>query len=150
VSRPVLMGGLLLVLVVGSIGGLLIYLSLSMGMGGEKSRCTEEEREALSELAHYQEPDHGPRPWGDVCEVRFTTEAGWEEVLGHYEEQLHQHGWEGVKAGNKISDLPADPPERGVILTARRDGYLLWVWYSLPDKTNPYLPDHKALVTVSI
>jgi hypothetical protein len=80
-----------------------------------------------------------------------TTEAGWEEVLGHYEGQLHQHGWEGVEeADNKISDLPADPPARGVILSARRDGYWLEVWYFLPDKTNPDLPDHKALVSIDV
>jgi hypothetical protein len=52
--------------------------------------------------------------------------------------------------GNRLLELPADPPSTGVILSARRDGYWLEVRYALPDKTNPDLPDHNALVTVDV
>jgi hypothetical protein len=166
VSRPVLIGGLLLVLVVGSIGGLLLYSSLSRCMGGE--------REALSEFAHYEEPDYGPGPWADGCTVRYTTEASWEEVVGYYDEQLRQHGWEiemvevayypketknpnqrppEVIAGDQLSEL-SDAPSSSevllldVILTAERDGLGYELWYEPPWESDPDLPKDKALVTI--
>jgi hypothetical protein len=150
----------------------LIYLSLSMG--GEKSGCTEEEREAFSELAHYQEPENGPKPGGDGCGVSFTTEASWEEVVGHYDEQLRQHGWEiemvevayypketknpnqrppEVIAGDQLSEL-SDAPSSSevllldVILTAERDGFGYELWYEPPWESDPDLPKDKALVTI--
>jgi hypothetical protein len=160
------MGGLLLVVLVGSIGSVLVYLSLSRCMGGE--------REALSEFAHYEEPDYGPGPWAEACEVRYTTEASWEEVVGYYDEQLRQHGWEiaevkvayypkGTKnpnqrppeviAGDQLSELSEAPNSSevlllDVILTAERDGVGYELWYEPPWESDPDLPDHKALVTI--
>lgn len=95
--------------------------------------------------------------------MRYTTKDSWEEVLGYYDEQLRQHGWNEVEAsiyhrqrpptvapGNRLSKLLVDPESTAVTHIARREGHWMEIWYEPPDKSDPALPDHRALVTGEI
>jgi hypothetical protein len=133
------------------VGGSVFYLSWSDCLGGE--------RVTLKEFPHYADPQSGPRPLQGACEVRYTTEASREELLGYYDERLRQHGWRvlGYQAYHpfrrgiggeydRLSDALETPESAAASLAARRDGYNYWVNYEPPSKVNPDLPDDKALV----
>jgi hypothetical protein len=137
------------------VGGAVFYLSWSACLGGERA--------ALEEFPHYADPESGPRPLQGACEVRFTTEASREEVLGYYDERLHQNGWRvlGYEAYHpfkrgiggeyeRLSDALKTPESAVAGLAARRDGYNYWVSYEPPSKKDPDIPDNKALVMVYV
>jgi hypothetical protein len=128
------------------------------------SDCSGKERAIVEEYPHYGDRRIATYPWTISCSVRYTTEASRKEVLGHYDNQLRQHGWEvmgyqtmylpkGMEereaAGKRLSDLWELPQSAGGTLVARRDGYSYWVSYEAPNKEDPDLPDDKALVRVS-
>jgi hypothetical protein len=143
--------GLLVVFV----GGWMFYLSWSACLGGE--------RDVLTEFPHYADPESGPSPLMGTCQVRYTTEASRQEVLGYYDERLRGNGWDvlGYEAHHprkrevggefdKLSDALKTPKSAGAGLAARRDGRNYWVSYEPPSKVVPDLPDDKALVIVSV
>lgn len=142
----------LLILVV---GGWMFYLSWSACLGGESA--------TLKEFSHYAEPQSGPSPLMGTCQVRYTTEAGRAEVLGHYDERLSEHGWTilGYQAHHPykrgiggeydtLSDALKTPESASASLAARRNGYNYWLSYEPPNKRDPDLPDDKALVIASV
>lgn len=137
------------------VGGWVFYLSWSACLGGERA--------ALEEFPHYADPQRGPYPLMGTCEVRYTTEASREEVLGYYDERLRQNGWEVLgyqtyhpyKRGiggehDRLSDALRTPKSAVASLTTRRGGYNYWVRYEPPSKKDPDLPDRKALVTAFV
>ena len=139
--------GLLVDFVVGAV----FYLSWSACLGGES--------DALTGFPHYTEPESGPSPLQGACEVRYTTKASREEVLGYYDERLRQHGWRVLgydayhpyKRGiggeyDRLSDALKTPESAVAGLAARRDGYNYWVSYEPPSRKDPDLPDEEALV----
>jgi hypothetical protein len=143
--------GLLLLFVSGSV----FYLSWSACLGGERA--------ALKEFPHYAEPESGPRPLQGTCEVRYTTEASRKELLGYYDERLHQNGWRvlGYEAYHpfkreiggeydRLSEALETPETAAASLAARRDGYNYWVSYEPPSKKDPDIPDEKALVMANV
>jgi hypothetical protein len=143
--------GLLIVFV----GGWVFYLSWSACLGGERA--------TLEEFPHYADPESGPSPLMGTCQVRYTTKASRQEVLGYYDERLRQNGWEvlGYEAHHpykrgiggeydRLSDALKTPESAGAGLAARRDGYNYWVSYEPPSKKDPDIPDDKALVMASV
>lgn len=137
------------------VGGSVFYLSWSACLGGERA--------ALKEFPHYADPESGPRPLQGACEVRYTTKASRKEVLGYYDERLHQNSWEvlGFQAYHpykrdiggeydRLSDALKTPKSAAASLAARRDGYNYWVSYEPPSKVNPDIPDDEALVMASV
>ena len=143
--------GLLAALVVGTV----FYLSWSACLGGES--------DALTGFPHYAEPESGPSPLLEACEVRYTTGASRKEVLGYYDEHLREDGWnvlgymtvdrppKGMEMpAKKLSTLSEAPESAGGILTARRGNYNYSVSYEPPNKEDPDLPDDKALVMASV
>lgn len=137
------------------VGGSVFYLSWSACFGGERA--------ALTEFSHYADPDSGPAPSMGACQVRYTTRASREEVLGHYDERLRNSGWDVLgyqayhpyKRGiggeyDQLSEALKTPGAAVASLAARKDGYNYWVTYEPPSKKDPDLPDDKALVTSSV
>ncbi len=128
------------------------------------SDCSGTERAIVEEYPHYGDRRIATYPWTFSCSVSYTTKASRKEVLGYYDDQLRQHGWEVLgfqtiylpkgmaereAAGKRLSDLWELPESAGGILVARRDGYSYWVSYEVPNKEDPDLPDDKALIRVS-
>ena len=137
------------------VGASVFYLSWSACLGGERA--------ILEEFPHYADPQSGPRPLQGTCEVRYTTEASRKDVLGYYDERLHQNGWRvlGYEAHHpfkrgiggeydRLSDALKTPESAAASLAARREGYNYWVSYEPPSDVNPDLPDNKALVMVFV
>ena len=103
------------------------------------------EQAVLEEFHHYTDQQLRPYSAEVSCNVRYTASASREEVLGHYDEQLHKNGWEvggywaanppqGIEVfGEKLSDLE-QAPEEGVRsgLEARRGDYSYVVEYYPP------------------
>src|SRR5918992_6078815 len=79
------LAGLLLVVLLG-----LLALQMLVFGGG----CSDEARAILEEFPHYGDRRIEPYPGEASCNVRYPTAARREEVLGYYEEQLRENGWE--------------------------------------------------------
>jgi hypothetical protein len=154
-GRAVLAAAVGLGLLVICVGGWVFYLSWSACLGGERT--------TLQEFPHYTDPESGPSPLMGTCQVRYTTKASRQEVLGYYDERLRQNGWEvlGYEAHHPrkrdvggeydtLSDALKTPKAAGAGLAARRNGYNYWVSYEPPSKEDPDLPDNKALVIASV
>jgi hypothetical protein len=127
------------------------YLSWSACLGGERT--------TLHEFPHYADPESGPSPLMGSCQVRFTTKASRQEVLGYYDERFWEvlgyeaHHPRKREVGGEyetLSDALKTPKSTGADLVARRDGYNYWVSYESPSKEDPDLPDDKALVIASM
>lgn len=107
--------------------------------------CGSGEQAILEEFPHYTDQQLRPYSAEVSCNLLYTASASREEVLGHYDEQLHENGWEvgGYWAANppkgievfseKLSDLE-QAPEEGVRsgLEARRGDYSYVVEYYPP------------------
>jgi hypothetical protein len=137
------------------VGGWVFYASWSACLGGERA--------ALEGFPHYADPESGPSPLMGTCQVRYTTEASRQEVLGHYDERLRRNGWEvlGYEAHHpykreiggeydELSDALRTPKSAGAGLAARWDGYNYWVSYEPPSERDPDLPGDRALVIASV
>ena len=121
----------------------LMVISSILGVGG--AGCSSDERAVLEEFPHYTDQRLRPYSAEVSCNVRYTTSANREEVLGRYDQQLHENGWKvgGYWAANppqcievfgeKLSDLE-QAPEEGVRsgLEARRGDYSYVVEYYPP------------------
>ncbi len=107
--------------------------------------CSSSEQTVMEEFPHYTDQRLRPYSAEVSCNVRYTATASRDEVLAHYDEQLHENGWEvggywaanppqGIEVfGEKLSDL-AEAPEEGVRsgLEARRGEYSYVVEYYPP------------------
>lgn len=153
--RFVLAAAVAVGLLVVFVGGSVFHLSWSACLGGERA--------ALTEFPHFAAPESGPSPLMGACKVRYTTQAGREEVLGYYDERLRQNGWDVLgydvyhpyKRGiggeyERLSGALKTPESAVVSLASRRDGYNYWVNYEPPSKRNPDLPDDRASVTAYV
>lgn len=88
------LAGLLLVALVG-------LLALGTLFGG----CSDKGRAVLEEFPHYGDRRIEPYSGEVSCNVRYPIDASREEVLGYYDEQLRENGWEVV------GFWAADPPK---------------------------------------
>ena len=154
-ARALLAAAVAVGLLVLFVGGSVFYLSWSACLGGERA--------ALKEFPHYAEPQSGPRPLQGTCEVRYTTGASRKEVLGYYDQRLHQNGWRVLgydahhpfKRGiggeyERLSDALRTPESAVASFAARRDGFNYWVRYEPPSRKDPDIPDDEALVTAYV
>lgn len=133
-----------------SVGLSMLFLALAhlvvpnvLGLLG--GGCSSGEQAVLEEFPHYTDQRLRPYSAEVSCNVRYTTSASRDEVLGHYDEQLHENGskvggyWaanppQGIEVfGEKLSDL-AEAPEESVRsgLEASRDDYSYLVEYYPP------------------
>ncbi len=128
------LAGLLLVVLVG-----LLALQMLLFGGG----CSDEARAILEEFPHYGGRRIEPYPGEASCNVRYPTDASREEVLGYYEKQLRENGWEVGPPkeleihGEDQSDVSGAPELAGGGLGAQRDGYGYGVTYSPPGTGDP-------------
>ncbi len=129
--------------------------------------CSSGEQAVLEEFPHYTDQRLRPYSAEVSCNVRYTVSASREEVLGHYDEQLHENGWkvggywaanppQGIEVfGEKLADL-AEAPEEGVRsgLEARRDDYGYVVEYYPPGSpaasAEAGASDEEAMVIVGV
>jgi hypothetical protein len=81
------------------------------------------EQAILEEFPHYTDQQLRPYSAEVSCNLLYTASASREEVLGHYDEQLHENGWE-------VGGYWAANPPQG--LEARRGGYSYVVEYYPP------------------
>jgi hypothetical protein len=116
----------------------LLVLSPFIVWGGLKELtgvgCSSGEQGVLNEFPHYSDQRIEAYSGEVSCNVRYPTKASREEVLGYYDRQLRENGWEvtevwaanppqGIEmAGKQLSDI-SEAPEEGVRsgLAARRD-----------------------------
>ena len=137
--------------------------------------CSVKEQAITEEYPHYADPQSDSSPLQGSCDVRYTTDASVEGVLGYYEKLLRRDGWEvigtlayyypgGIEAWGqrppkevqgrrRMSELSeASESADGTLvahLVARRNGYDYYVRYEAPNKKSPDFPDSKARVTVT-
>jgi hypothetical protein len=123
-------------------GGVWAYQELT-GVG-----CNSRERAVLEEFPHYGDQQIEPYSGEVSCNAHYTLRATRSEVLGYYDERLHENGWEvggywaanppqGIEFfGEQLSDLEEAPedPEKMVRagLEARRGEYSYSVEYYPP------------------
>jgi hypothetical protein len=128
------LAGLLLVVLVG-----LLALQMLLFGGG----CSDEARAILEEFPHYGERRIEPYPGEVTCNVRYPTAASREEILGYYDEQLRENGWEVGPPrdlevhGENQSDISGTPELASGGLGAQRDGYRYGVTYFPPGTGDP-------------
>ncbi len=121
----------------------------------------------LEEFPHYTDQRLSPYSAEVSCNVRYTTSASRDELLGYYDEQLHENGWkvggywaanppQGIEVfGEQLTDL-AEAPEEGVRsgLEARRGDYSYVVEYYPPGSPAASAEaggsDEEALVIVGV
>ncbi len=107
--------------------------------------CSSSERAVLEEFPHYSDSRLRTYSAEVSCNARYALRATRSELLGYYDERLHENGWEvgGYWAANppqgigvyaeQLSDLE-EAPEEGVRsgLEARRGDYSYNVEYYPP------------------
>ncbi len=138
----------------------LMVISSIFGLSG--AGCSSNERVVLEEFSHYGDQQASPYSAEVSCNASYTTNATRDEILGHYDQQLRENGWEviGVWAANppqgievfgeQLSDI-SKAPEEGVRagLGARRGDYTLGITYHPPGESPEFTSD-KAGVLVEV
>ena len=138
----------------------LMVISSILGLGG--AGCSSDERAVLEEFPHYGDQRVSPYSAEVSCNASYTTNATRDELLGHYDEQLRENGWEvidvwaanpprGIEVfGEQLSDI-SGAPEEGVRagLGARRGDYTLGITYHPPGES-PEFPSDQAGVLVEV
>jgi hypothetical protein len=115
--------------------------------------CSSREQGVLKEFPHYSDQRIEAYSGEVSCNVRYPTKANREEVLGYYDRQLRENGWEvggywaadppkGIEVfGEQLSDI-LEAPEEGVRsgMGAIRGDYRYGVTYHPPGESSEVSP----------